>query len=222
MRFMGMDIAMNHSAFVQLDERGNLTWWHYVLDQPTKIKGKAMFPASGSGTLLKISKSGDKSQDNLRRLVFWQNHMSSIVNGLRPDFVGIEDYALMTQSGAHLKGEVGGLARFYATKHGKLRLHEPTSIKMYIAHNGAAKPETVAAAVEERWPMFQEAWAGQSELARLDLAVAGGIAQMVLAEHRLRSGQMKLSDFHEKEIQVWNRATKSYPVNLLSRDWITR
>ena len=222
MKFHGWDIAMNHSAFVQLDERGNLTWWHYVLDQPTKIKGAAKFPKSGSGALLKIVKSGDPGQDNLRRLAWWQNHLSSIVNGLKPDFVGIEDYALMTQSGAHLKGEVGGLARFYATKHGKLRLHDPTSIKMYLAHNGGAKPETVAAAVEERWPMFQDAWEGQSELARLDLAVAAGIAQMVLAEHRLRTGQMKVSDFHEKEIQVWNRTSKAYKTNLLARDWITR
>lgn len=101
----------------------------------------------------------------------------------------------------------------------KLRLHDPMSVKLYGAHHGSAKPETVMMAVYERWPETQ-AWQSLAMNPQLDLTAAYVIADMVYQEERLRTGQATLKEFHQKEIAIFNRTTKANPTNLLSRDWI--
>lgn len=225
MKFHGWDLALNHSGLVEINDAGKMTWYNWVLDKPTLARGKANatfldIPAVGS--------SKDKQLREMHRLVWWRRHLRSILDARRPNFVCIEDYAIhATGNSAYQIGELGGTARcevmtmaWLAQDPPKLRLHDPMSVKMYLAHNGNAHPETVAHEVNERWPETKQ-WDKLPDLARLDLVVGYGLAQMVLAEHRLRSGQAKLSDFHDQEVRVFNRVTKTYPCSLLDREWIT-
>jgi hypothetical protein len=55
-----------------------------------------------------------------------------------------------------------------------------------------------------------------------DLADAYSAAKLIWTEYQLRNGLIDLKDLHEKEIQVFNRTTKSYPVNILGREWICK
>lgn len=214
-KVLGMDMALNHSGFVTLDDYHNILWWGYTTDKATHVKQ--------NGTRMQIPKpeNKDANQFSLWRLLWWQKIIGDVIACQEPSYVGIEDYAFSTRGMPHLKGELGGVARLAAINNGaKLRLHDPTSIKMYIAHNGLAKPETVAGAVFERWPETKKAWDGETDLVKQDLAVAYAIARMVLDEIMLRMGKLQLKDFHEKEVQVWNRTTKAYPVSILGREFL--
>lgn len=225
-RFHGWDLALNHSAFIELGPSGSMAWMNFVIDTPGVLK-KVPAPHALRGTLLAISEPNppDKQLRQLRRLVWWRGHIKALLAARRPGYVAAEDYAIhATGNSAYNIGELGGVTRAAVLTQeptaAKFRLHDPMSVKMYVAHQGNADPEVVAHAVEERWPETK-LWHDWPTIVRLDLAVAYGVAQMCLAEWNLRTGVRKLSDFHEKEVQVFNRVTQTYPQSLLSRDWST-
>jgi Holliday junction resolvasome RuvABC endonuclease subunit len=223
-RIQGWDLSLNHAGFVELVD-GKLDRFWYVSDRVGCAK------RSKTGTLIKIKKCGDWMQDSIDRILFWRKYLVEHAVKTCPDFIGIEDYALEGGAhGAHYKGELGGIARLAALDVGaRVRLHDPGSVKLYTAHRGNADKAWIEAAVKERWGADFSQFnlppqPGKKEKRETseDLADAFSIAQLVWAEVQLRRGTLELSSLHEKEIQVFNRATKAYPVNILGREWITR
>lgn len=219
---LGIDLSLNHSAFVTLNERGKLARWCFV--SATKSHQEKY----DNGTWMPYEKKGkdmDREQNNARRLVWWSDYITNLLAELMPTHVGIEDYAFSSDSNsAYQIGEVGGIVRHAVLVAGwapKLRLHDPTSVKMFGAHAGSAEGETVMMEVRERWEETK-VWDPLPNTVKLDLAPAFVIARMVYAEVQLRAGRMQPSDLgHEKEIAVFNRTTQQNPVSLLGRDWIT-
>jgi Holliday junction resolvasome RuvABC endonuclease subunit len=223
MSILGIDLALNHSGFVELDSiMGQMTWWHFVSDTPSHSKGvrpamAAHMPHKKSG------KDSDREKVNAERLAWWQLHLAWILHSRTPKYVGIEDYAIQAQSNSSYQiGEVGGVARLAALEVGaSLRLIDPMTVKMFSAHMGNAEPETVAEEVRTRWPETH-VWDGLADLPRIDLACAYVVARMVYVETKLRDGTMQLKDLeHDKERAVFTRCTKALPVSLLGREWIT-
>jgi Holliday junction resolvasome RuvABC endonuclease subunit len=220
---LGIDLSLNHSGFVALDDDGGMVWWHFVSDAPKHCLG--LLPDNAAPmpfTKAKGKKEAvDREATNARRLAWWSKHLAWVMQ-IEPGFVGIEDYAISAQSNsAYQIGEIGGIARLAALSAGaRLRLHDPMTVKMFGAHLGNAEPEAVAAAVRYRWPETH-VWDALADLPRIDLACAYVVARMVLVETKLRSGSLQLKDLeHEKEIAVFQRATSSNPISLLGRDWI--
>jgi Holliday junction resolvasome RuvABC endonuclease subunit len=215
----GWDLSLNHAGFAELDEDGHLAWYQYVTDKATQVKGKL-------GIRMKVEKVADKQTFNVTRLRWWADRFADVLLLRRPSHVAIEDYAPAAQSNSSYQiGELGGQARLAVMECGGptlLRLHDPMSVKMYIAHNGLAKPEELAAAVFSRWPETEKAWGKLPKDAILDLCVAFGLSRMLFDEVAIRAGRLKLDRLHEKEVQVYNRITKANPVNLLGREFISR
>lgn len=224
MSILGIDLSLNHSGFVELDEvMGMMTWWHFVSDTPGHTKHRPPGQAAHMPYKKDKGKGVDREQANAQRLAWWQLHLAWICHSRSPKYVGIEDYALQAQSNAAYQiGELGGLARLAAFEVGALlRLHDPMSCKMFGAHMGNADSTELAAQVRERHPETQ-VWDVLPDLARIDLACAYVVARMVFVETKLRDGTMQLKDLHhEKEIAVFQRCTKANPVSLLGREWIT-
>lgn len=219
----GWDLSLNHGAFVELID-GELSNYWYVTDNATaaaKKHGTRLDPE-----LLKIK---DPNERNLRRIVWWEHFIDKqILMPRAPEYVGIEDYALDARQG-HMKGELGGIARILCWFRGvKIRLHDPLSIKMFAAHDGTCQKDEIERAVLKRWgqdfsdrnPPKAPKAKRQNRTVSEDIADAYAIAQMIWAEVQLRRGDLQLNEFHEKEIRVFNRVTKTYPVSLLDRDWI--
>lgn len=230
-RVLGGDISLNHGAYVLLDDGELADCWYY-----TDIAGAAA--RSRRGHRLVLPKTDDVQTKNMARLAWLEAFFAGVVLArAHPDYVGFEDYALDGGSahgghGAHAKGEIGGIAKIHCWHRGySLRLHDPLTLKMWTAHNGRADKPMMEAAVRDRWgvdfstfnPPVQARKGKQSKENRQtseDLADAFAVAKLVWLEVQLRSGHVQMSELPEKEIRVFNRVTKSYPVNVLARDWI--
>lgn len=218
----GWDLSLNHAGFVELVD-GELNDYWYVTENAEA--GKKEHGTRLPPSLLKIK---DPCERNLRRLVWWKDYLENALKTHTPDYIGIEDYALDSRQG-HMKGELGGVARILCWSRGiPLRLHEPMSVKMYVAHDGTCQKDEIEHMVKKRWnadfgssnPAVKPNAKRPNRSVSEDLADAFGIAKMVWDEVRLRRGELLMSELHAKEIRVFNRITKTYPVSLLDRDWI--
>lgn len=218
----GWDVSSNHSGMVELTG-GEMTDYFFV----TLLKGDAK--AGGEhGVRLDLEKMKRESGKEphvwgMRRLEENAGHFRAWAKK-RPHYVGIEDYALGSKRDAQQAGETGGLARHILWKAGiPFRLHDPKTIKMFVCLDGNAGKAEMELNVIERWGVdFGQYNTGTGSATSEDLADAFGAAQMIWTEVLLRRGEISLKSLHEKEIQVFNRVTKAYPVALLSREWIQR
>lgn len=220
---LGADLSLNHGAVVELTNGALSGWWYYT-------DKAAAAGASSRGARLGPWPKGMGSQEiALRRLAWVERWIDkTILVPRRPEFVGIEDYALRAEHRAHQIGEVGGTARLLCWFRGvKLRLHDPVSVKMFATHDGTADKVQMEESVSERWGVDYSRLNGPpsgrgvpSRQTSEDLADAHAIAQLVWTEVQLRSGALLMSELHPKEVQVFNRVTKAHPKNLLDRDWI--
>ncbi len=229
-RVHGYDISLNHGAVYELTD-GEPTWFAYY----TTAAGSATLGKGQGFRLPPPSSKSDKQQYQMERLV-WIEHWldKEVLVPRKPDFCGIEDYALRAEQGAHQLGEVGGLARILFWFRGvKFRKHDPISVKMFATHDGTAQKDLVELAVKERWGLDFSRYnapppppkAGkpqkQSRQTSEDLADAFAIAKLVEVERLIRAGKLGLDDLeHDKERQVFNRVTKTYPTSLIGREWI--
>lgn len=226
----GWDLALNHSGYVELTN-GKLTNFWYITSQA----GSAA-RSKEHGYRLVLPKTKDRQIRSVARLAFIREFIVRNVIKKRPDYVGIEDYAIRAEQGAHYMGEVGGLARLICwAAEIPFRLHDPISVKMFATHDGTCQKDLVEESVEERWgenfsdynqpkpkPTKKNPTPKQNRTTSEDLSDAFAIAQLVWTEVQLRSGNVMMNELHKKEIQVFNRATKTYPISLLSREWICK
>lgn len=222
----GMDISLNHGAVVQLRDGELDDFWYY-----TNIAGAAA-RSKEHGFRIEMptpTKEPDKQIREAIRLAWVSKWMDRVALARRPDFAGLEDYAIGADQGAHYIGQVGGQARLLLWLRGvRFRLHDPIAMKMFVAHDATAQKDLIERCVLERWGAdFSEFNAKQGKSKKKparttseDLADAFGMAKIVWSEYLLRRGKLKLNELHEEEIRVFNRATKAFPVNILGREWI--
>lgn len=228
---VGLDISLNHGAMIELTN-GNLTNFGYY----TNLAGSASASNRGIRLPSELFKPVNKHNLGVARLEWVGDILKTWIDKKfnRPDFIGLEDYAIRAEQGAHQLGEVGGQARLICWQNRvKLRLHDPTSVKMFAAHDGTCQKDAVQRAVLERWgvdfssfdqppakPTVKRPDPAPNCQTSEDLCDAYAIAMLVWTEVQLRSGVLSLSSLHDKEIRVFNRVTKTYPINLLDREWI--
>jgi hypothetical protein len=221
----GFDVSLNHGAVVQLRNGKLDDFWYY-----TDVAGSAS-RSKKQGYRVEIptpKKQPDKQIRSAIRLDWVSKWIDRIPLAHKPHFAGLEDYALGADQGAHYLGEIGGQARRLLWLRGvRFRLHDPIAVKLFVTHDGTAQKDLVEEFVMSRWKvdfgMYNDPKSRSKTKARQtseDLCDAFGLAQLVWTEYLLRKGKIKLSSLHEKEIQLFNRVTKAYPINILGREWI--
>lgn len=231
-RVQGWDLSMNHAAIVNLVD-GELERVYIVTD----IVSVSKKHKSKNVVLIDSNKHLDAQSRELARLSWWNNWIENFYDSVSPGWVqyfGIEGYAMDKPSHAHQIGEVSGVIRreLWDRKY-KFRIHDPLSVKMFATFNGRAKKPEMVAAVKNRWdmdftdydpprgkPTVKSPHGSQNTQTSEDLSDAYVVARLVWEEVRLRSGVVQLRDYNPKEIQVFNRATRYWPVNILGRLWI--
>lgn len=224
---VGIDLSLNHGAATLLDGKGNFVDCAYF----TQNAGSAKQAEPPVATRLRVQdkKREENQQYKMWRLCWVRTWLETIVlDRWKPKYVGIEDYALRVENGAHQMGEIGGIARMLCWDRGvHFRLHDPISVKMFATHDGTAQKDLVERKVKEKWGLDFSKYNGPppkkgtaSRCTSEDLADAVAIAKLVRMEIQLRSGKLAMSVLHAKEVQVFNRITNSYPTNLLGREFI--
>jgi Holliday junction resolvasome RuvABC endonuclease subunit len=224
-KVLGCDGALNHGAVVELTD-GELSWFSYY----TSNVGAAKQSKDGHRVPARPAEI-DKHAWGVQRLAWledWWDKQVFVTH--RPDYAGVEDYAIRAEQGAHYMGELGGIIRILLWFRGiPFRLHDPVSVKMFATNDGTAKKDLVEEMVKSQWGADFSAYnpppnpkaKHQNRETSEDLADAYAIAKLVWFEYLMRTGQMKASELgHPKKIQVFNRVTKTYPVNILGREWI--
>ena len=221
----GWDISLNHGAIVQLRDGKLDDFWFYS----DKAGSVARSKKHGARVELPTTtRQPDRQVRSIIRLDWVSRWIERTAFATPVGYVGLEDYAIGADQGAHYLGEIGGQARRLMWAHGvRYRLHDPIAVKLFVAHDATAQKDLIERSVFERWGADFGACnatsSGRGKPSRQtseDLADAFGLAQMIWTEYRLRKGLIRLSSLHVKEIQVFNRATKAFPVNVLGREWI--
>jgi hypothetical protein len=221
----GWDISLNHGAVVQLRDGELDDFWFY------SDKAGSVTRAKKHGERVELpttTRQPDKHIRAIIRLDWVTRWIERVALAQAPGFVALEDYALGADMQAHQIGEIGGHARRLMWLHGtRYRLHDPIALKLFVAHDATAQKDLIEDSVRTRWGAdFGDCNALSSGKGRPsrqtseDLADAFGLARMAWTEYQLRKGLVRLSELHEKEIQVFNRATKAFPVSVLGREWI--
>jgi len=228
-KVLGCDLSLNHGAAVELTDGKLSNFWYY-----TDFAGSAGKSKRGH-RVPPQTKVKDRQVKQMLRLAWLENFLDKMVFvPAQPEYVGIEDYALGVDHGAHYQGEIGGTARLLCWFRGfNLRLHDPVTLKMFAAHKGTADKDEMEAAVMDRWgvdfdfcnqpkaaPSKRSPNPKQNRQTSQDLCDAYALAELVWVEVQLRRGTLTLAELHEKEVRVFNRVTKSYPIGLLDREWI--
>lgn len=225
-RIIGFDLALNHGAAVELED-GKVSWFAYYTD----IAGAAERSKQATRLVLPSSIKDRQARQMLRlaQIEHWVD--KDVLVSRAPDFAGVEDYAIRAEQGAHYMGEAGGIVRILLWFRGiPFRLHDPISVKMYATTDGTAQKDAVERAMAERYPdadfsKFNPPLNKRSgkinRQTSEDLADAAAVAELVWVEVQLREGAITTADLdHPKRIQVFNRVTKTYPINILGREWI--
>jgi len=221
---VGWDQSTNHGGIVVLDNLGDLVDFFFLADRAMdakKRKGAARIPN-------RIKAYKEKGVRDCRRLVWVGRWLAALVNHLhriadgRPVYMAIEDYAYGASGQVYQIAEVVGSLKGTALTHpgGKfrLRLYDPMSVKLFAANHGHADKEDMRLAAMKNWGAdFDQYGPGPEE----DLCDALALAVMAWTEAHVRAGRLNLSDLPEGQRRIFLRTTKTYPVNVLDRDWVT-
>lgn len=143
-------------------------------------------------------------------------------------YCAIEDYAYSAAGKITELAEFTGLIKYdlYCNLGTSMRLYDIPSIKLYATGNGTSDKLEMAEAFNQfeglkpdlkDFPLVEKP-GGISPTS--DIIDSFFIAQLLLLELKLRRGLIELKDLTEDKIKIFNRTTKSFPTNILARDFI--
>lgn len=158
-------------------------------------------------------------KNNIEQNVWMQNQIYGFIG--HPDYVAIEGYAYGATGKVFEIGEfVGGLKQMLFNMGIKIRVYEPTVVKLSSTGRGNADKIRMI----DEYEKYNEKQLNLSDLPQYkikeDIVDAYYICKLLRLELMLRKALIKLEDLSETEIKIFNRCTKSNPVNILGRGFI--
>lgn len=217
--FIGLDLSLNHWALVGIDNTS------------VKIKFSSQtkkYIKNNLGILSpKIKKELDFEDFNLKRI---DKNYQTIVNTIKEwskekvFIVGLEGYSFCSVSRSILQiAELSGIIKFWIWENGNLRIHDPSSIKIFATGCGSATKKQVFDFVSKEYniPSYlvkeeKDDIGGPAT----DICDAYVLAKMVQTEKELQDGKILLKDLPPYRRRIFLRTTKSNPINILGREFL--
>jgi Holliday junction resolvasome RuvABC endonuclease subunit len=214
MKIAGIDYSANCPGVVVLD-----------LNDDLSIAGKEFvsFTQKKKDIADNIFYYKKKDFDNVYQQYIWiRDKIISYVSDC--EYVAFEDYAYAAKGKVFNIAETTAIMKLWLIENGKkLRRYDPNSIKMFATGNGNAGKELMIGAYEKLPEADRFDLSGLSTIkTKEDICDAYWCSQLLLLELKLRRGLVRLKDYPEKTIKIFNRVTKSYPENILVRNFIER
>lgn len=208
----GWDLSLNHAGVIEL-KNGQMSNFWFICNKKSVVKS-----LGEHGIFLDYEASSDPHVTGLNRLFAWNSLLKTFFTSHYFDYLAVEDYAFGQARGSYQMGEGGAVFRMAVRETGvPFRLLDPLSVKMYTSGTGLAKKDQMEKAVLTK---YGQDFSQHRKEVKEDLVDAFAIAKMCWTEYQLRNGLIQLPSLSEKEIQVFNRTTKMYPINILGREWI--
>jgi hypothetical protein len=226
---VGWDQSTNHGGIVVLDNLGDLVDFFFLADRAKDANRRA----GATRIPHRVKKHKEKGIRDCRRLVWVGRWLTALVEHLhltadgRPVYMGIEDYAYTATGQGYQIGEVVGSLKGTALTHPggdfRLRLYDPMSVKLFATNSGKSDKDAMRRAALDTWGADFERYGRKNDDTgpAEDLCDALALAVMVWTEVHVRAGRLNLSDLPEGQRRVFLRTTKTYPVNVLDREWVT-
>ena len=214
MKIAGLDLSINGSGCVRLELDKNLDIINKEYLSFTQVK------KNSTKEILYFSKKQFKN--NFEQNAWTVANIFKICEGC--EYVAIEDYAFGAKGMVFHIGEfIGEIKRFMYWGWDKnnqgtnLRLYDPCSIKMWATDRGNATKEDMVDAYDKiHKDPFKLTFLNRFGSHKEDIVDAYFIATLLVTELKLRKGLTQLKDLTEKQIQIFNRTTKSHPTNILA------
>lgn len=233
---IGCDISLNHGGFCFLDDCGKVIDWKFFHDVKKYVTAD---PNHGVLTNMKKGPEETSHAYDMRRIahyreMFCQHILGELDVTYLPDvYYSIEGYAMGMGSKntnrllqiAELTGVVKNTIYGCGSK---MRIHDPKTVKLFACHGSANKIEMREAAAQNGFEIPDNLFKVKKSKGRpddldgpgTDVIDAYWLGQMLVLELRLRDGLIVMSDLPHNQIKVFNRVTKTYPVNVLARPFI--
>lgn len=227
---IGCDISLDHAGFCFLNEDGKVLDYQFY----SQIK-KEIAEDAEHGILLTVKKQDgeDPLQFQMRRLSEYLELFKDIGRHVVADCFSIEGYAYQTVTNSITQNsELMGMIKHHLYKNGfSFRIHDPLSVKFFAVGKGnATKDEMVEQAAKEgfvpnasfkmRKKKLKTGFVNEMDGPKTDVVDAYFLARLLWTELKLRTGELLLKDLPEYQVMVFNRVTKTYPVNILARSLI--
>lgn len=231
---VGCDVSLNHGGFCFFDSKGEVCSWRFFHDVKKYVKAE---PDHGVLTGMKKGKDETSHAYDVRRAYNYRNLFAAHVLEhlcVRESVFSIEGYAIHQGASSTNRllqiAELTGLLKdqIYSGG-GRMRIHDPMSVKMFASHGRATKMEMRAAAANVDGFLLPDSLFKVKKIKGKDEDLDGPgtdvvdaywLGKMALTELRLRSGELVMSDLPENQIKVFNRVTKAFPVNVLARPFV--
>lgn len=220
MKIAGLDLSLNSSGLVKYELKDDMS--------------VSVVDTMGFTTVKKNSFDGvhhyrPKDFDNSFDKTEWMfERMDKFLEDV--EYVAIEDYAFGAVGKVFHIAEFIGYIKIRLYQQGKkIRLYDPNTIKMFATTKGVADKITMsdffdAYKVSHKpdmkcMPLVNK---GSGVSPTSDIIDAFFICELLYKELQLRKAVIDLKNEPEHVIRVFNKVTKSYPTNILGRDFIEK
>lgn len=233
---IGCDISLNHGGFCWFDVDGQVVEWKFFHDVKKYISAE---PTHGVFTGMKKRPDETSHAYDVRRLVNYLGMFNSHVlcthvpNRSGELYFSIEGYAIgqgskNTNRLLQIAELTGTLKNQIYTYGGLMRIHDPKTVKMYACHGSATKTVMREAASQDGFELPDSLFKVKKVKGKpddldgpgTDVIDAYWLGKMLVMELKLRAGEAKVSDLPPHQIQMFNRVTKTFPVNVLCRPFV--
>jgi Holliday junction resolvasome RuvABC endonuclease subunit len=206
MNICGIDYSMNSPGVVIFKLNESLICENVVFRGFTSVK------KNQTENILYYKKEIFKN--NIEKFLWMNDNIEKFFLSHEIDYIALEGYAYGAKGHVFEIGEAtGDLKRRIWQNNIPLRIYDPTSIKMFITGTGNADKE-----------LMRKYYDGKIAIESIneDIIDAYHITTLLLTELLTRKGLMMLQQLPEHQIKVFNRCTKTFPENLLARNFIIK
>lgn len=159
--------------------------------------------------------------DNIEQYIFTVDHILDFCDDV--DYVCIEDYAYAATGQTFNIGEFVGYVKIMMFEHGKkIRMLEPTVMKKFATLYGNADKTRMEDEYMKNDVLNIQKNLPEYKSPKIDIVDAYFLAKFLQLEMKLRYGLLEVKDLPLKHIEIFNKVTKSNPVNILARDFLEK
>lgn len=228
MKIIGIDQSLSHTAITVFKLKSfEIEDYEIYYTTDTKKSKSINFNSFNIHQILVSKSSGMTRILKIVESLIYQSFF--IKDGDEDIYLALEGGAFSASGSLFNLGQLSGILQYISFKNGiNIREYEPTKIKLFATGKGSGdKLPMLLAFQKEDSPLSREVLSYYNDVsvkspALCDIIDSYYIAKLLYTEILLRYGRISMKDLKLHEIEVFNRVSKKYNINLLSRPFLNK